>query len=1031
MSLWDVAIVIASAAAATVVVVGFSSWVANHAWWKPALAIASLLALSAAVAVGQVDKLLMAMHPTGTPDRGMGAVAGTLFAAPDPDAMRGVVGGWLSWFGSAGPVLSPLRAARWYLALDSFFLIPAYTSAIVIAVSRLRKRLTTTVETMSATPGAVHPQLGVVHSQLGVSRYLFWVIPALPFVNWLENRMLGSFVQQVHPSNAFSLLLHYLTVVKFGLIILIVGFALPPVLGLLKTPGTPYKAFGITIGRLRAQIVLVIVYALIVLLPLQVPDVIRRWHASQAIAAVGTGILFALLIWTFSRSVLAARASPKARAPRRRSLLIAGLVLLAVGAVSFGLTVGPKGLLVPGIGFLLMWLLDGAGGQATWAPGSPPTVGMDATPRFLAAAVLAVLGLAALRAFLGETIYANTALALWVLLGWGIVAPLVAVGFSYFLRWRAERESSAQTGGLLRRIFNGRNGVGISVVIAIATYVWVSVDVWGISQAVGAVTMVTIWLMLAAIVTGFVSILAETTVPPKALWIVGVRRMPVYAMLGVWFLVEGMLGSVIGRPDFHDARWLAADPAPGAELGTGPSGDVTFSDVWARWISNNEAPLGSSSTAQARPTVPMVFVATAGGGVKAAAWTTMVLDCAFSPAPPTPCKGERPDASDRWASVFAGSGASGGSVGLVTFMVHEVHPDLVASDDPRGWSHAALGEDFVSPSLTWQLYVEAPETLLRIGAGADRAEIIEQAWERAWQQHLSAGGRSEDPLQQGFLELWRSDPTVPLMLLNGTSVQDGCKLVTSPLSTNGGLTSRNCLSVQNLREAGVDTDPNEGQIFPAVRDLTDFICTDDDPPRQDVRISTAALLSARFPYVSPSGRLPICGSSSGAINVVDGGYFDNSGASSIVELWPDVRREVEMWNASTDGPCIVPYLIQIESGYGPSAEQLTGTPSELAVPPKTLFGTPSAHTVGTRENAGLAFREPLDGVTLASSDGQTITDRYAFITPHAHPGIEAPLGWTLSDDSFDELMSQLELNQTGFDEIASWFSGDVTCTPAT
>jgi hypothetical protein len=86
--------------------------------------------------------------------------------------------------------------------------------------------------------------------------------------------------------------------------------------------------------------------------------------------------------------------------------------------------------------------------------------------------------------------------------------------------------------------------------------------------------------------------------------------------------------------------------------------------------------------------------------------------------------------------------------------------------------------------------------------------------------------------------------------------------------------------------------------------------------------------------------------------------------------------------------------------------------------------------VGAREQAGLVFREPLDGVTLTSGSGQTITDRYAFLAPHAHPGIEAPLGWTLSDDSFDELLSQLDLNQTGFDEIASWFSGDVTCTPA-
>jgi len=53
---------------------------------------------------------------------------------------------------------------------------------------------------------------------------------------------------------------------------------------------------------------------------------------------------------------------------------------------------------------------------------------------------------------------------------------------------------------------------------------------------------------------------------------------------------------------------------------------------------------------------------------------------------------------------------------------------------------------------------------------------------------------------------------------------------------------------------------------------------------QDIRLSTAMILGARFPYMSPGGKV-------GAKSYfVDGGYFDNSGAGVIHEMLLEINR---------------------------------------------------------------------------------------------------------------------------------------------
>ncbi len=263
---------------------------------------------------------------------------------------------------------------------------------------------------------------------------------------------------------------------------------------------------------------------------------------------------------------------------------------------------------------------------------------------------------------------------------------------------------------------------------------------------------------------------------------------------------------------------------------------------------------------------------------------------------------------------------------------------------------------------------------------------------------------------------------LPLLLLNSTTVEDGCRTIVSPLATDGtdprtpeeeaaGIGGRNCTSIARL-----DGTLPPGQLFAATRDARHFLRDEND-----FRLSTAALMSARFPWVSPSGRLPFCKGDPGSVHLVDGGYLDNSGGKSIAELWEAVQGWVESRNAASSTSCIVPYLILVDSGYGPTPAPKSGDVHELLVPPKGFLAASSSRTIEGRNDAALAFRQPVEGVA--------VPDRVATLYLRSQPEGEAPLGWTIDDTTAAGLESQLLSNKEGLDEIQAWFANPNPCSP--
>jgi hypothetical protein len=415
--------------------------------------------------------------------------------------------------------------------------------------------------------------------------------------------------------------------------------------------------------------------------------------------------------------------------------------------------------------------------------------------------------------------------------------------------------------------------------------------------------------------------------------------------------------------------------------------------------------------------VPLVFVSAVGGGIRAAYWTALVLGCLFEKS--HPCEKTKGKAVPR-RNFFAASGASGGSLGIVSYVAQSTH----RAQFPAYPAHY-LRDDYLAPTMARMLFVDFPNSFLRFQKFDDRAAILEKAWERSWRKP----GVS-NPLKQG---LFASREQWPVLFLNGTSVIDGCRFETSAVATSSRIrgdsqSSRlvdGCLSLQHYEDPQFYTPPTK-RTWPlaGTKDLASYLC-----PNEDVRLSTAALLSARFPFVSPSGRVRCKDGPS--VYVVDGGYWDNTASSTIIEMYDHLRSEIAAFNLASPHDCIVPFLIQIDNHYlaatGPGHD---ARPKELFIPTNTLSKVRVGREADTREEAALLFSGSEFAPGQITNLAPGAQDRQAHIYPQAHPGIQAPLGWTLSKSAQSDLENQLmtDFNQTEIDKVRSWFDRPATCT---
>lgn len=456
---------------------------------------------------------------------------------------------------------------------------------------------------------------------------------------------------------------------------------------------------------------------------------------------------------------------------------------------------------------------------------------------------------------------------------------------------------------------------------------------------------------------------------------------------------------------------------------------ITLEDRFERWCQMIEREYDYKDGVWKDPH-PLYIVATEGGGVRAAYWTAIVLGKLENERPWAPATDSVHyyDQTDFASHLFAISGVSGGSLGACVFdaLLAASYENKLApvKDESSDKSQAAelnfvekageiLGQDLLSPAVAGMLFPDGLQRFLpTVGPlhFPDRASALERGWERAWHRAMSkADGNESNRFANSFSALWGDeyrDPTkvnswLPSLFLNGTSVEGGCRIITSDLRIFPGRPVRRNESGQLVDPGGPGQLPQSEDTF----NKLSFRPNDATNPsahaweiKGDIPLSTAADMSTRFPVVSPAGLFP------DGTHVVDGGYFDNSGAAT---AW-DMIRSLKQYLAGNPNPNrdskIMVKVIVIRFGdpnpatTKPSPENSTAFMIDATAPVATILNRWSA--------SGRGYQEELRAELPPGKEAEVeLKNNYYELC--LVPDYPLPLGWVLSKKAADDMKNRI------------------------
>ena len=160
---------------------------------------------------------------------------------------------------------------------------------------------------------------------------------------------------------------------------------------------------------------------------------------------------------------------------------------------------------------------------------------------------------------------------------------------------------------------------------------------------------------------------------------------------------------------------------------------------------------------------------------------------------------------------------------------------------------------------------------------------------------------------------------------------------------------------------------------------------------KDVSVVTAARLSATFPYVMPAARADLGGPAEPQFHVVDGGYYDNYGVSSLAE-W--------LGEALSQAGGQVKRVLILQIRYSPVGKEDTPTNGHKEVKLKNARGwfyqayAPIATLLHVRNAGQYSHNEVELGLLSQVLSGKCVAvESAAFEFPDA----DAPLSWHLTE----------------------------------
>jgi hypothetical protein len=371
---------------------------------------------------------------------------------------------------------------------------------------------------------------------------------------------------------------------------------------------------------------------------------------------------------------------------------------------------------------------------------------------------------------------------------------------------------------------------------------------------------------------------------------------------------------------------------------------------------------------QDHPNGRVVVVATAGGGIQAAAWTAQVLTGLQAEI-----KGDSPSKSFA-NSIAAISSVSGGAVGAM-FFVSRYRTTGTEQGFPSNTDLSKIVEDAEAPALgdvAWAMvYPDLSRALIPFSKWTsnrlfDRGWALEQAWRTRGNLDATLGD-----WRSGVWQGYR-----PAVIFNSTIVESGEPLL--------------------LATTDMDEKVIEGLGHRTLAGLL---------PGYDVPVVTAVRLAASFPFVTPASRAdydsksdhdPQAGSAvvenNAKYHIVDGGYYDNYGINSLLDFLGKALTAAQKDKA----PDIL--IIQIRS-----------FPSEARSPE------------GESRGWFYQFWAPLAALMRVRTTGQLVRDGEAITSFidlwRAHgvniqqatfefKGVNAPLSWQMNREQTEAIRNQ-------------------------
>jgi hypothetical protein len=423
-------------------------------------------------------------------------------------------------------------------------------------------------------------------------------------------------------------------------------------------------------------------------------------------------------------------------------------------------------------------------------------------------------------------------------------------------------------------------------------------------------------------------------------------------------LLAALLFGVLGWNNNHTIRVLPPDDVP-------PGSDLLprISYDFEAWLKSRP---DRSLFSEVDP-YPVYVISAEGGGIRAAYATALAL-------------ARLQDQCPRFADhVYCISSVSGGSIGAALFLaLRKVLGD--GPNDRGGFGGRTYEEfvdrffqqDFLAPVIASGLSVDPLQQLLPVHLPAfeDRAVALEKAFEAAWER-LELG---PNPFKASFFALHNAQPWVPRIVFNTTNVETGTRTLIADVAIDG--FDHKQLSMLELN----DINP---------------------------RLSTAAVLGARFPIVSPAGvlRFHLRGEEKQiSRSFVDGGYVDNTGIQTL-------RFLLHFLNFSDQPLDLIPVCIRYADAPehpvgGPAKRQYYNERAPFEGWSELLTPLLAWQNILSRSNSFL-YQDLINDWALSGSLGAGAPTDIVIHDPEK----KLPLGWVISPSARDRVRNQLVVSK--------------------